>query len=216
MQKTAIVMPTLIKIWITGNQWFKVHSDPLTQRRVHIVYMPYPLDKSLGGKYTQAQINDMLSEESIQNFYHYLGNVYEPTQEFTLDQYITAKGQQHTEAYQMYIEDVESNSDKVATLLWTRLYKDLAKSLLLYGLQLDDLVYKYSKEGNLVISVNSLKQAFARASGGDVIAKTINRLAVEKEGSRRLMFPPNTVVEKCVTFFDAPENLETVTPIEGV
>lgn len=215
MQKTAKVVPTLIKIWVTGNQWFKLHSDPLTQRRIHIVYMPRPLMKDMGGDYSPQDVAEMMSEQSLQNFYYWLGNVYEPTN-FTIDMYNSAMSQQKTEAYQMYIEDVESSSDKVSALLWSRTYNDLISSLKIYNVLLEDLAWKYSKSKNLVVSVSSLKQAFARNSGGDVISKTINRLASEKEGNKRLMFPGKTTVEKFVTFFDAPDGLEKVTPIEGV
>ena len=214
MQKTAKVVPTLIKIWITGNQWLKVHSDPITQRRVHIVYMSKPLEKELGGPYSRHDMNEILSEQNIQNFYYWLGNVFVP-KHFTIDMYNNAISQQGTDAYKMYIEDVESSSDRVSTLLWTQKYSDLIKALKIYHLTLEDLIYKYNKASNLVATVSSLKQAFARNTGGDVISKTINRLSSEKDGGKRLLFDKDTV-EKYITFYEAPEGLERVEQIESV
>ena len=202
MQRTSEVVPTLIKIWVTGNHWVKLHSDPLTQRRIHIVYMPNPLDRELGGDYTTREISELMGEQSIQNFYYWLGNIYSNA-DFAPSHYYSAVSQQQTEAYQMYIEDTESISDKISTLLWSREWDDFSKILDIIGLTLNDLDYKFSR-GNLVITVASLKSTLTKISGGDLVAKTINRITSEKEGNKRLLFSGKSV-EKFITIFGAPE-----------
>jgi len=204
MQKTAIVVPTIIKIWITGNHWVKLHSDPLTQRRIHIVYMPNPLEKELGGPYSKQDISDLMSDESIQNFYYWLGNVYQ-YQDFSIDKYNSAVSQQHTEGYRMYIEDTESKGDKVATLLWAREWRKFKELLDITSSQMSDFDFRYSK-GQLVIAARSLKTILGHKVGGDIIPKTINRLATEKEANRRLKFSKGSL-EKYVTIYNAPSNL---------
>ena len=214
MQRTSEVVPTLIKIWVTGNHWVKLHSDPLTQRRIHIVYMPNPLDRELGGDYTTREISELMGEQSIQNFYYWLGNIYSNT-EFAPAYYYSAVSQQNTEAYRMYIEDTESISDKVSTLLWSREWEDFSKILDILGLTLNDLDYKYSR-GQLVVTAASLKTQFTKISGGDLVSKTINRLTSEKEANKRLLFSGKSV-EKFITIYGAPEETpETSMDIEDL
>lgn len=213
MQKTAQVVPTLIKIWVTGNEWLKMHTDPITQRRVHIVYMPKPLGHESGGPYSSGEIQQLLSEDSIINFYYWLGNEYQEA--CTADKYMSAISRQGSEAYKMYLEDVESSSDRVSALLWSRNYGSLTQALELYNITINDLVFKYGKTNDLQITVASLKTAFSRGNGDDVISKTINRLSAEKEGNKRLNFGRGSV-EKFLTIFDAPNNLEKMEEIKDV
>jgi len=215
MQKTATVVPTLIKIWITANEWVKLHTDPLTQRRVHVVYMPHPLEVESGGNYSSAELTSIISNKNILDFYYWLGNVYHnPT--FTVDHYKNAISRQKSEAYDLYLESTQSKSDLASTLLWEQNYDGFVKILEAFSLNMEDFDFKYNKAKNLVISVTSLKNAFARNSGNDSINKTIDRIASEKDGNKRLKFNKN-IVEKYITIYEAPEGLDLgIESIEGV
>ena len=214
MNKTAKVVPTLIKIWITGNEWVKLHTDPLTQRRIHIVYMPRPLEADSGGPYSSQELEDILSESNVLNFYYWLGNVYTLSSKFTLGSYKNSTSRHNTESYEMYMENTQNKADIAATLMWSQTYKDLEKALSLLGLTLYDTDFKYNRSGNLTVSLHSLKEAFGRkVTGGEILNKTLDRLASEKNGNKRLKFSRN-IVEKFITIYDAPAGLETVEPIE--
>jgi len=204
MQKTAITVPSLIKVWVTGNKWVKLHSDPMSQRRIHIVYMPRPLNRLLGGEYTDNDIHHLMSEESLLNFYYWLGN--ESEYNMTLDDYKAPISRQKSESYKTYIENTQSVSDTVAQLLYSRTYNNLVKIFEIYNMTLDDLTWKYSR-GNLVLATARLKDVFGTKNGGDIINKTIDRLTSEKEGNKRLKFD-RSIVEKFITIFEAPQDLE--------
>jgi hypothetical protein len=213
MQKTAQVVPTLIKIWITGNEWLKLHTDPLTQRRIHIVYMPRPLEKASGGIYSSQELENILSEKNILDFYYWLGNEYSLSLNFTIDRYKNSTSRQNTESYENYMENTQSKPDVAAKHLWTQEFIDFEKALALMGVTLQDTDYKYNRAGNLTISLYSLKEVFSRNAGGEIISKTLDRLSSERDGNKRLKFSRN-IVEKYVTIYNAPTGLETVSAIE--
>ncbi|NPA69273.1 MAG: hypothetical protein GXO26_00530 [Crenarchaeota archaeon] len=204
MQKTAIVVKTIVKIWVTGNEWVKLHTDPLTQRRIHVVYMPRPLTESMGGPYSTDDIAMMMQPEIIADFYYWLGNEYEQT--LTSAQYRDATSRQHTESYKTYIDATQSKSDKAAALIWEQDWDKFKEAMSLFDISLDDLSWKYNKQRQLVITVLSLKNTFSLNLGSTVITKTIDRIAETREGNKRLKFDKD-VVEKYITIYNAPDNL---------
>ena len=90
--------------------------------------MPRPLNTESGGPYTSSQLAELLSNDSLVDFYYWLGNSYRTSEGFSQDQYISPMCRQKSEAYQMYLEDVESGSDRVAALIYSRDYNDLTGS----------------------------------------------------------------------------------------
>ena len=211
MQQTAITQQSLIKIWVTANKWVKLHTDQLAQRRIHPVYMPKPLSKELGGPYSEHSLQAILSPENVLNFYYWLGN--ESEFSIPLDQYIVPTSRHNSESYLTYIENTQSVSDQVSVLLYSRLWSNLEKIFKIYNLTLDDLTWRYDRSGNMVLAIRKLKDVLGSKNGSDVINKTIDRLWSAKENNRRLHFNKSSV-EKCITIYEAPKNLE-VTKIEG-
>ena len=204
MQQTAVTTQSLIKIWVTGNNWVKLHNDPLSQRRIYPVYMPRPLSKIMGGPYTEQELRNTFSAENILNFYYYLGNEYPHS--ITLDEYMTPQSRKQSESYQLYKEATESKPDVVSELLWKREWPQFEKALTLYELTLNDLEWKFNRAKNLVVTVESLKRAFRE--GGAIIEKTIDRLKTDKEGNKRLKFSGSNV-ENYITIYSAPDYLES-------
>ena len=214
MQQTAIVKDTLIKIWITGNEWTKLHTDPTAQRRLNVVYMPKPLSVEQGGDYTQEMLSELLSDTLLHDFYYWLGNEYEYSPNFTVDKYMSAASQQHTEAYKLYIAATQGLADVVTELLWTQKYKDTVKALDKYNIVLADVVNKYSRSGNIQLSVPSLKEAFASAGAPPLVAKIIDRLSAEKEESKRIKFTVG--LHKYITLYNCPKQSVEPVVISGV
>jgi len=202
MQKTATVVPTLVKIWITANEWIKLHTDPVTQRRIHIVFMPKPLEQESGGPYSSLDMQNIVNPSTIMNFYYWLGNVYDKT--ISPDKYMNAISRQQSQAYMTYIDNTQSLSDRVANLLWEQRYPQFMEALELFSLQLSDFTTKRNKQGNLVITLASLKDNFGRNHGGDIINKTLDRLSSDREGGKRLKFD-RSIVEKYITIYEAPK-----------
>lgn len=215
MQKTAQVVPTLIKIWVTGNEWVKLHTDPLTQRRIHIVYMPRPLEMEVGGPYTAQDLEDILTDKNILDFYYWLGNIYTLSDSFSRDRYKNATHRQKTESYSLYLENTQNKADTASTLIWCQNYNEFIKATALFNIPLSELDYKYSRAGNLLVSVHSIKEEFGKYSGGTIVKKTLDRIVSEKEGNKRLKFS-RKIVEKYITLYNAPAGLETVDAIQGV
>jgi len=205
MQQTAITQQSLIKIWVTANKWVKLHTDPLSQRRIHPVFMPKPLSKELGGPYTEQQLRQIFSPENIMNFYYWLGN--EAEYSIPLDQYMVPTSRHKSESYLTYIENTQSISDQVSVLLYNRTWEDLCKVFEIYKCSLDDLTWKYNKAGNIVIAVARLKDFLGSRNGGDIINKTLDRITSDKEGNKRLKFDKK-IVEKFITIYGAPKNLD--------
>ena len=211
MQQTAVTQQSLIKIWVTANKWVKLHTDPLSQRRIHPVYMPKPLNKELGGPYSEHYLRQIFSQENVLNFYYWLGNECELS--IPLDQYIVPTSRHASESYKTYIENTQSVSDQVSILLYNRNWEDLQKIFAIYNLTIDDFTWKYNKAGNIVMAAARLKDVFGAKNGGDIINKTIDRLTSDKEGNKRLKFDRD-IVEKFITIYEAPRDLE-VQSIDG-
>jgi len=203
MQQTALVKNTLIKIWVTGNEWTKLHTDPTAQRRLHVVYMPRPLSVEQGGNYTQNDLQELLSDQCLNDFYHWLGNIYEYSPNFTIDKYMSAASQQHTEAYRLYIQSTQGISDIVTELLWTQKYDDTIKAIGKYGITLSDVDYKYSRAGNIHITITSLKDALSAGGAKPLVLKIVDRLSAEKEDSKRLKF--DSGLHKYITIYNCPK-----------
>jgi len=83
----------------------------------------------------------------------------------------------------------------------------------LMNLTIQDVDYKYNRQGNIVVALISLKEAFSRNAGGEIINKTLDRISSERDGNKRLKFTRN-IVEKYITIYNAPAGLETVEEIE--
>jgi len=216
MNKTAITQPSLIKIWVTGNKWVKLHTDPLSQRRIHPVYMPRPLNKELGGPYSEGELRSIFSHESVLNFYYWLGNESDSIPELTLDQYIVPTSRHSSESYEIYQENTQTISDTVSQLIYSRDYNKFQKALNLLHVTLDELTWKYNgKTNNLVIAVARLKDVLGSKNSDDIVMKTIDRLTSEKEGNKKLRFDRD-FPEKFITLYGAPRDLETVAPIDGL
>lgn len=215
MQQVARVVPTMIKIWITANEWVKLHTDPVTQRRIHIVYMPRPLEAASGGPYSSADIERICSAENILNFYYWLGNEYRPGA-FTLDQYMNAKSRHQSKSYELYIEATQNKADIAAQLLWTQDWNQFAKILDMYELTMEDLDWKISKSNTLVLAAVKLKEVLARRAGAGhgIIDKIIDRMNAEMEDSKRLKINKG-IVEKYITIYGQPADLNEMQTIEG-
>lgn len=199
MQQTAITIQSQIKIWVTGNSWVKLHTDALSQRRIYPVYMPRPLSKIMGGPYAEGELREIFSAENILNFYYYLGNEYEHSLSF--DDYMNPKSRQKSESYEMYKASTGSKADMVADMLYKRDWALFEQALAHYELSLNDLTWKFSRDRQLVISMQSLKEAFRE--GGATISQLLDRIKVDLEGNKRLKFDgPN--VEHFMTVYNAP------------
>lgn len=204
MQKTATTVQSLIKIWVTGNSWVKLHTDPSTQRRIHIVYMPRPLTLEEGGPHSQEYIRSVV-EEDLLNFYYWLGNVYTSDKSFTIDKYMSATCRQESHSYKMYLDATASKSDRASELLYKASYPEFTEALKIFDIHLEELEWKYNRDKNLAISLHSLKDAFGSKNGGQVMLKTMQKL-VEQNGNKRLKFSGKNV-EYYIVIYNAPHNL---------
>ena len=204
MNAMAATTPTIVKIWHTSNNWVKLHSDPVTQRRVHVVSMPIPLEKDSGGKYSKLDIEQIIDNELL-NFYHYLGNHYTYSDTWQESHYNNARCRQGSESYQLYKESVQSKADQIAELLYTCEYDNIVKALEIHGKELDDLVWKISRD-TLVITKKSLTAAFANMKNAAVIEKNIDRVWEDKSDRKRLKFEGQNV-EAFIRVFGQPKDL---------
>ena len=214
MHKEAVVVPTINKIWVLGNNWMRLHTDPMTQRRIHAVYMPQSLTRELGGKYSTNELDDILTENNIVNLYYWLGTQFQPEKPFTASEYHSAVSQHNTLSYKTYIENVEGDSDIVIRLITQRKYAELIKALKIAGANLDTIVWKHNKQRLMVVSVTSLKTTFSRLSGAPAIHKALDSVAANFEGNKLLKFKAETSPEKFMTIFDSPPELQTKTKTE--
>ncbi|RLC89265.1 MAG: hypothetical protein DRI37_04250 [Chloroflexi bacterium] len=205
MHKEMVMVPTIVKIWHTSNSWVKLHTDPTVQRRVHAVYMPIPLEKDSGGKYSDLELRAITGEELL-NFYYWMGNEYKYSSEWEVGHYKNARCRQQSESYLLYIDSVQTHADKIADLLSSSKYDDLVEALDLVNKTLDNITYKISKR-IMVVTKSSLEYAFANLQYSDIVHKTIDKLWSAKSNSRRLQFD-KPMVENCVNFFGQPEGLE--------
>jgi len=206
MQRTAYTTTTINKIWVVGNSWMKLHNDPITQRRVHAVYMPQTLKKEAGGRYSDEDIQKALDE--MLNFYYWLGNVYSPEVPFTSTDYMSAICRQESRSYQYYLDSVEGNGDKIIRLIMKRKYPALVKALKIVNKQPTSLEMKFSKLGPLVITAKSLKAVFVQEVEATFIHRAIDTMCSNFEQNKRLAFSSSP--EKFVTFMDAPATLPQV------
>jgi len=205
MQVVSRVIDTQIKIWITGNEWVKLHTDPTAQRRIHVVYMPKPLEQAQGGPYSTREIEWLMSDSSLLNFYYWLGN--ECQLSVTPSNYKSAVCRQNSESYLTYKENVESLSDIAAPLLYTPSYPNLMKVLKLFNLSIDDIVFKYTKERKLAIAIPPLKAALSLRGGNLILDKTLDRLASDRFSNKRLLFDDGNK-SKYFIVAGAPLNLD--------
>jgi hypothetical protein len=212
MQKTASVVPTLIKIWITGNEWVKLHTDPITQRRIHVVYMPNPLEVESGGPYSNTDMHRIVNEQNLANFYYWLGNEY--TSDFTPDKYMNSRSRQNTESYKLYTEATHNKSDRASVLVWEGKYEPFMEAMGLYGLHLEDVEYKINKGGHLVLAAKKLKDIFSERTGGEIISKVIARMASEREGNKRIAIGGRK--QKYITVYGAPTNITGDNDVEPI
>jgi len=206
MQTVSRVVDTQIKIWITGNEWVKLHTDPNAQRRIHVVYMPKPLEQAQGGPYSTREIEWLMSDTSLLNFYYWLGN--ECQLSVSPSDYRSAVCRQNSESYLTYKENVESLSDLAAPLLYGATYTGLTKALRLFNLSIDDIAFRYTKEHKLAIAIPQLKDALALRGGNLVIDKTLDRLASDRFGNKRLAFDDDGNKVKYFIAAGAPLNLD--------
>lgn len=210
MQKTAETVKTLIKIWVTGNTWVRLFKDLVNQRRVHPVYMGKPLRL----KYTKGDIDRMMSRESILNFYYWLGN--------ECDLYVSksdynnpALCRKNSYSYKEYIEAIANKDDLVCDLLYTQSYENFARALEIYDITLNDIVWKYSKNGNLVVAVQPLKTAFKSRHAGQTIMRMITAIHANSEKPKsRIAFPNMAGIAYYIEIYGAPDNLD-MDVIEG-
>jgi len=202
MQRTAHTVETINKIWVIGNSWMKLHNDPITQRRVHAVYMPQTLKKEAGGNFTEEDIAEALAQ--LLDFYYWLGNVYSPEEPF--NDYMSAVCRQESRSYQYYLDSVEGNADKIIRYIMQRKYPALLRALKVVNSTIDNLTVKYSKLGPLVISAKSLKKVFAQEVGSIFINRAIDTICANFEENRKLVFDGSG--EKFITVFDAPKTLQ--------
>ena len=209
MHKEALVVPTINKIWVLGNNWMRLHTDPMTQRRIHAVYMPKSLTRELGGKYLTSELDTILTEENIVNLYYWLGTQFQPENEFTASEYHSAVSQHNSTSYKTYIENVEGDSDIVIRLITQRRYTELIKALKMANVNLDAIVWKLNKQRLMVVAVTSLKIIFGRLSGAPAIHKALDSIVANFEGNKLLKFKADTSPEKFITIFDSPPELQT-------
>jgi hypothetical protein len=146
--------------------------------------MPRPLTVEAGGPYTAEDITSALSQDSLINFYYWLGNIYDKS--ISKEEYKSAIHLTDTDSYRLYLENIESKQDKIATLLWDSTFNSFMDALEMYSISLDEVEYKYNKQQNIVVSVRSLKDLFGKHDGSDVIFKVIDRINSEKDGGRKL------------------------------
>ena len=203
MQKESQVVETINKIWVLGNSWMRLHTDPITQRRVHAVYMPQSLKTEAGGKYTAQEIEDILTDNNIVNFYYWLGNEFRPLEPFTKTEYTSAICRQYSKSYFIYVEATEGPSDQIIRLVTTRDYTNILKALALADSDLQDITYKWSKQHLLVITITSLKNVFGRLSGADAIYKALDTVAANYESNKLLLFDSSP--EKYMTVYNTPD-----------
>jgi len=205
MHKEAVVVPTINKIWVLGNNWMRLHTDPMTQRRIHAVYMPQSLTRELGGKYTTTELDKLLTDKNILDFYYWLGNEYQPETLFTASEYHSAVSRHNSLSYSIYIDSVEGDSDIVIRLITQRKYPQFIKALRVAEATLDDTVWKLNKQKLIVVSVTSLKTLFGRLSGAPAIHKALDSMVSNFEGNKLLSF--NGSPEKYITIYDKPRDL---------
>ena len=205
MQKEAQVVDTINKIWVLGNSWMRLHTDPVTQRRVHAVYMPQSLKTEAGGRYSSQELEDLLSDNNLVNFYYWLGNEFQPESTFTKTEYSSAICRQHSRSYDIYVEATEGPSDSIIRLVTKRTYTDLLKALALADSTIDDVDYKWNKQNLLVVAITSLKLVFGRLQGADAVYKALDTVAANYEANKLLIF--NGSPEKYMTVYDSPLNL---------
>jgi hypothetical protein len=116
---------------------------------------------------------------------------------------MSAASQQHTEAYRLYIQSTQGISDIVTELLWTQKYDDTIKAIGKYGITLSDVDYKYSRAGNIHITITSLKDALSAGGAKPLVLKIVDRLSAEKEDSKRLKF--DSGLHKYITIYNCPK-----------
>jgi hypothetical protein len=205
MATAATVVDTINKIWVLGNSWMRLHTDPNTQRRVHAVYMPQPLKIEAGGRYEANEIEHLLSDEQTINFYYWLGNEFTPEEPFTKTEFDSAICRQRSQSYRIYVDAVEGTADSVVRLVATGEWEELCKALALVERDVSDLKMKWSKKKTLVISANSVKMCFSRIKGSDSINKAIDTMCSNFEGNKSLAFDGSP--EKYITVWNAPHNV---------
>ena len=206
MQQQTKVVPTINKIWVLGNSWMKLHNNPLTQRRVHAVYMPRPLTTDFGGPYSPTELEQLLSHKIVVDFYYYLGSEYNSL--FTKSEYQSAFSRQKSKSYQAYLETVEGISDRVIKLLAEQDWESLLRAIELVEKDVTQLNLKYNQQDLLVISLSSMKVLFGGVNGSADIFRALQDLNSQKEGGRVLKFDRSP--EKYLTFYNAPYNLGDV------
>ena len=208
MQKEADVQDTIVKLWITSNGWIKLHTDITQQRRLHIVYMPKPLSTLQGGKYSTRDIEEIFfNEQTLLNFYYWLGNRRQYATKDIENSYMNATAMQGTEAYSLYIDEVSDRTDLVSKLLWSRRYEDFITALDKYSLTLSQVETKRGKDKFLTVSIPALVDLFTEAGATQTtISKTLNSIAAQYENNRRIMFDGQKV--KCYRLLSEPDIAE--------
>lgn len=204
MQQEAKTIPTINKIWVLGNNWIKLHNNPLTQRRVHATYMPNPLTIDFGGPYTPEEIEHFLGHENLVHFYYWLGNEYENN--ITKSEYMSAFSRQKSTSYNTYLEAVEGKSDRIIRLLADQTYEGLLRALALVDRNIEDITLKYNQQSLMVVSINSLKLAFIQINGATYINRALVDINAQRESSKKLAFDKSP--EKFITIYDAPTPIE--------
>jgi hypothetical protein len=208
MQQMPLVVPTINKIWVLGNNWIKLHDNPVTQRRVHAVYMPHPLSEDFGGPYSVHELEELMSSETIVNFYYWLGNEYSTPDWFTKAEYMSASCRQNSPSYKVYLDSVEGKADRIIKLIAEQDYEKLLEAVKLVEKDFMEVEFKYNKQGLLVVSIMSLKMLFMGIDNADLIYRALQDINAQKENSKLLRF--NGSPEKYITVFGAPAGLGTV------
>jgi hypothetical protein len=174
--------------------------------------MPHPLTTAFGGPYEAVELEVLLSEKSLINFYYWLGNEYTPETPFTKSQYQSAVCRQKSYSYTAYVDSVEGRSDKIIKLLAECEYKALLEAIELVGGEFRDLTIKYNQLGLLVVTLASMKIVFGQVNGSANIYRALTDLNSQKEGGKLLKFDRNP--EKYLTIYGAPHGLSSNVHIE--
>ncbi len=205
MQQSATTVQSIIKIWVTGNNWVKLHTDINSSRRIHTLYMPNPLEKFRGGPYTKGDIDGFIG--SLLNFYYWLGN--ECIQSITLEEYTSAYSRQHTQSYQTYIEATSDKSDTASNMIYKEQTYSTYKGMLeIFQLVPDDVEFRYLRTGDYVVNLKSLKDVVKRSGASYIVGKTLDNIIARSNNGKRVLF--DTGKQKYLTIAGAPPEISSL------
>jgi len=207
MQQTATTVQSIIKIWVTGNNWAKLHTDINSSRRIHTVYMPMPLEKLRGGNYDKSDLDALMSEASLLDFYYWLGN--ECTITITREEYSSAYSRQKSQSYLTYIEATSDKSDTASNLLYKdQRYETYSKVLEMFQLSPADIEYKYNKSNDYLVNAKSLQDKLKASGASYILSKTVDNIVARTNNNKRVIFDSGKY--KYITILNAPKEIEEV------